>query len=93
MFSLFSLLKRIGSLLMQAFKLADEVGITDELLDLAIKWAKVAEEKFVDNTARREFVVKMLVTKAKVPESVARLAVELAVRLLKKQLDYLDERY
>ena len=93
MFSFLTLFRRIGSLLLLAFKLAHEVGITDELLDLAIKWAKVAEGKFVDNDKRREFVVKMLVSKAKVPESVARLAVELAVRLLKKQLADLEEKY
>jgi hypothetical protein len=86
-------LKPIGALLKKAFKLAVEVGVTDELIDLALKWARVAESKFVDNAEKREFVVKMLVAKTGVPESIARLAVELAMRLLKKELQKLDDKF
>lgn len=91
--NLFSFLKPLGSLLRKAFGLAVDAGLTNDLVDVALKWARVAEGKFVDNDKRRAFVLKMLVTKAKVPESVARLCVELAVRLIKKELAQLDEKY
>ena len=88
-----SFFKPFASLLKKAFNLAVEVGVTDDLIDLALKWARVAETKFVDNEKKRDFVVKMLVTKTGIPESVARLAVELAVRLLKKELKQLEDKY
>lgn len=60
-------------------------GLDDALVDLALKWARVAVHQFADNDQRRAFVIKMLVTKG-VPEAVARLAVELAVAILKREL-------
>lgn len=88
-----TLFSGFGKLVSKAFNLAVEVGVTDDLIDLALKWARVAEGKFVDNDKKRDFVIKMLVTKMGVPESVARLSVELAVRLLKRELNRLDAKY
>lgn len=78
-------LSRFVSLLKRALNAAVESGLTDEVVHTAYQWAKVAANKFVDNAEKREFVVRMLVAKG-VPESLARLATELGVRLLKAEL-------
>lgn len=70
--------KKIGSFL-------TGLGVSDELVKLAYGAVKIAEERFIDNAAKREFAVAFLVGKG-IPESLARLAVELAVRLLKKEI-------
>ena len=88
-----SFFKPFASLLKKAFNLAVEVGVTDDLIDLALKWARVAETKFVDNEKKRAFVLKMLVAKTGLPESICALALELAIRLLKKELKQLDDKY
>jgi len=75
-----------GGLIKKAFNVATSSGLTDELVAKALVWVKAAAVKFVDNAAKREWAVAQLV-KAKIPESIARLAVELAVQLFKKELD------
>jgi hypothetical protein len=44
-----------------------------------------AQKQFNDNATKREWAVAALIA-AKVPESIARLAVELAVQVFKKKL-------
>ena len=78
-------LKKIGTLVWKALDAAGAKGLTDEVLQLAIKWAKVAAGKQLDNAQRREFVVGILTAKG-IPESIARLAVELAVQAIKSGL-------
>lgn len=78
--------KSFGKLFKKAFKYAHEVGVTDDLLEVAKKWIAVANDKFVDNADKREFVVKMLISKG-IKEAVARLAVELAYRVYKKEVE------
>ena len=77
--------KAIGRGFQAGFRFAVERGLTDEVLRLALGWARVAADQFADNAQRREFVVRMLIARG-VPEFVARLAVELAVSTLKKEL-------
>lgn len=77
--------KGLGKLIMKGLRAAHEAGLTDEVVDLALKWVKVAAGKEIDNAAKREFVVAILKARG-LSESVARLAVELAVRLLKAEL-------
>lgn len=77
-------LSAIGGLVQRAFKAAQDNGLTDEILKQALAWARVAATQFVDNDVRRAFVVKMLVSRG-VPESIARIAVEAAVQLLKQE--------
>lgn len=86
-----NILKALFGLLKKAFSLAQEAGLTDELVGIAKDWAKMAEEKFLDNNDKREFVVKMLMAKG-VPQGVARLATELGVRLLKSEEEKLMEK-
>ena len=90
--SFFSFLKPLGALLKKAFNLAVDAGLTNDIVDLALKWVRVAQSKFTEDAKKREFVVKMLVSKG-IPEGIARIAVELAVRLLKRELDKLEEKY
>ena len=75
----------IGTVVFQAFKAAGVRGLTDEVVQLALAWARVAARKGLDNDAARALVLRMLVEKG-IPESVARLALELAVHLLKAEL-------
>ena len=82
--SFFGFFKRIGTLVKRALSVVQEL-IPEETLALAVVWVRVAASKYVDNTARREFVVNILVNKG-IPESIARLAVELAVQLAKREL-------
>lgn len=67
-------------------KLAKANGLTEEVVVLAEQWVKVAATKVISDGAKREFVVGVLISKG-VPESIARLAVELAYQALKDELD------
>ena len=69
----------------KAFSAAQAAGLTDSLVQLALPLIREANLKFVDNTERREWVVTQL-AKGGVPESIARLAVELAFQLYRKEL-------
>ena len=75
--------KALFSLLTKAFNLAKEAGLTDELVQMALKYVRVAADKTIDNPSKREYVVNALVAR-KVSESVARIAVELAYGIWKK---------
>lgn len=78
--------KKTGALVVRAFLAAGGAGLSEEVLKLAVSWVKVAARKELDNTQRREFVVSILVNRG-VPESIARLATELAVQLIKKEVE------
>ena len=78
----------VGKLVMKAFNFAVDAGLKDEVVALALKWVRVAANeanKGLDNNQRREMVVKAL-TDHGISEGIARLATELAVRLLKAEL-------
>ena len=72
----------------KALEVAKSDGFRDELIHMALPYVRKANERFVDNNEKREWVVGALVAK-KVPESFARLAVELAYRLYRKELNKL----
>lgn len=76
--------KALGRLAKKAFTVAQERGLTDDLIQLALQFVTKAAVDLPDNDARREWVIQQLVARG-VPESIARLAVELAVQLFKKQ--------
>lgn len=75
--------KKIGSALKRGLGFVEKY-VTDENIELALGWARVAASKYADNTTRREFVVSILMTRG-VPENIARIAVEIAVGLLKRE--------
>lgn len=60
--------------------------VTHANVKSALYWVEVAAERYVDNDAKREFVVDRLKEKG-FSESKARLAVELAILLIKKGQD------
>ena len=74
----------IGKALVRVFKVAQERGLTDDIVQQAEGLVGEAQRQFNDNTARREWAVAAMIA-AKVPESIARLAVELAVQLFKEE--------
>jgi hypothetical protein len=74
----------LGKALVRVFKAAEERGLTDDIVTLAEGLVGEAQRQFNNNATRREWSVSTLIA-AKVPESIARLAVELAVQLFKKR--------
>lgn len=75
----------LGGLVKKAFGFAKANGLTDDLVQLSYKWVKKAAALSIDKPEKREFVVKALVAKG-VPESVARIATELAYQIWKKEV-------
>ncbi len=60
-------------------------GLTAEVMTLAVGYVRNAAESNVNDAQKREIVVRLLVARG-VPESIARLAVELAYQLVKHEL-------
>lgn len=79
-------LSLVGGLLKRAWKLAEAIGLDDALIATAIPLVRKASDKYVDNTDRREWVVKEL-SSIGVKESIARIATELAYRMYRKELE------
>jgi hypothetical protein len=69
----------------QCLALAQESGLDDQVVSQALYWVRIAAEKYVDNADRREWVVKILAGRG-VPESVARIAVEFAYQIYKREV-------
>lgn len=82
--------KKLGTWIKKGLVAAVGAGLTDEIVKAALGWVKVAADRFVDNGEKREFVVRMLTTRG-IPEGVARLAVELAVQIYKKESAKLNQ--
>lgn len=80
---LWSKLKGLGRAIGRGVSAARDRGLTDEIVTVAERLAGRAEG---DPSERREWVVRtLLATFPRVPESVARLAVELAVQAVKRR--------
>lgn len=75
----------IGGIIQKAFGLAKASGLTDDLVQLALKWVRQVADQTVEKAEKREIVVKVLVARG-VPESIARIATELAYQLWKKEV-------
>ena len=69
----------------RAFGFAKANGLNDDLVKLALKWVRIASEKTVDNAEKREWCVEILKAKG-IPESVARIAIELGFQLYKAEI-------
>ena len=83
--SLTSLCGKIDSITKHSLGYVVEKGLSDEVVKIALVWARVAAKKVLDNKGKRDFVVYTLVNKG-IPESVARIATELAVNIIKREL-------
>lgn len=81
----------VGSKLWSLLKHLDAI-VPDEQIDAAIDLVAKAAVKFVDNAARREWVVARLMERFPIPESLARFLVEIAVQNAKKELDKLADK-
>lgn len=77
--------KVLGKLIGKGFKAAAENGLTDPIVLLALGKVKALANEQLDNSNKREAAVAFLVDR-KVPESIARISVELAVQLFKKEI-------
>ena len=77
--------KPLGVFLAKAFNAARASGLTDELVQIALPFVRQANAKFVDNAKRREWVVAVLIQRG-VPERIARIVVELAYGIYRKEL-------
>jgi hypothetical protein len=75
--------KGLGHLVAKALGIVKD-HVSDEQLAQAITLVKDAENKFLDNALRRGFVVKALMAIG-MSESFARMTVELALTLVKKE--------
>ncbi len=77
--------KKLGTLAVKALGIAGDAGLTNDIIADALYWVKVASTRLADNAQKREFVVQMIMSKG-IPEYIARLAVELAYTLFKKEI-------
>lgn len=78
------ILSWFGGLLARVFLTAQQNGLTDDIQEKAVALVTQAAGLFDDNAKRREWVIVGL-TEFGVPESIARLALELAVQLIKRE--------
>lgn len=75
---------KAGKLAGKGLSIANEHGLTDILIAEALGKARTADVKFGDSDVKRSYVLDHLV-KTGASESVARIALELAVQLLAKE--------
>lgn len=76
--------RALGGFLKRAFGIAQSRGLTDDLVTRALVLVRLAQTKFDTNAERREWVIVALLS-AGASESLARLAIELAVQMFKKE--------
>lgn len=76
---------RFGALLTKALKSAIVRGLTDAVVREALARVRRAADLFVTDAERREWAVRTLMAELHLRESVARLAVELAVQVYKQE--------
>ncbi len=75
----------LGKTVLRALQFAESKGLTEDLLDLAVGYVITAQVRFSDNRDRCAWAVQQLTMRG-IPESVARLTVELAVQEWKRRL-------
>lgn len=76
-----SFFKNLGHFVSRTFGIIRKIVPEDQLVQ-AIALAKEAATKYADNPTRRAWVIAQLISRG-IPESIARLLVELAVQHLK----------
>lgn len=83
--NLLHLFQSFGRWTLVVLRFARANGLDDELLDLALRLVTHAQPNFQTNDERRDYVLGRLKA-AGIPESIARLAIELAVQAYKKKV-------
>jgi len=81
---LLAVFKKLGHLIKAAFGFAQSAGLTDALVEDTVALVAEAQRNLSDNAAKREWVVAALRAMG-IKESIARLAVELAVQIWKRK--------
>ena len=81
--NILELFKRLGALIWRAINAAEASGLTDQIVEMALPLVLRAAVELATNEARREWVVATLIANG-IPESVSRIAVELAVQIVKR---------
>ena len=81
---MFGWLRWFGGFLVRVFRAAEANGLTDDIQIEALKLVRLAASLFDTNEKRREWVLAAL-KEIGVPESIARLALELAVQFVKRE--------
>lgn len=86
--SLKNLLEHIGSAIVSALGYATTRGLSDAVINAAVGFVKeavTAENSVLNNKEKRAYVVDKLIGVFHLPESIANLAVELAVQAVKAE--------
>lgn len=81
--NILDIFKKVGHVLGNILRFANTNGLTDEIIDEALGYVEHAKLAFATPDERRAYVVAVLRSKG-LSESVARLAVELAVQEMKR---------
>jgi len=79
----FGIFKAIGRWAKRAFTIAQENGLSDDVIKTALGLVREAAGQANDNATKREWVVTGLRATG-LPESIARMAVEMAVQIWKR---------
>lgn len=90
-----SFVTHLGSAVLQALGHATARGLSDAVLNSAIGFVKdaaTAEGSVLNNVEKKNYVAKKLVVLFHLPESVANLAVELAVQAVKAEIAAIPTR-
>jgi len=82
----FSFFGKIKSFVERAVGLVKQY-VPEEVLTAAVDYVRRLESSTLDNATRRQQASAFLMAKFHLPESVANLAVELAVNIVKKELN------
>lgn len=83
-----NLFKQLGTTIAEALGQASIKGLTEEVVSVAKEWVKAAANKELDNNQKRDFVIAVLKKRFPLlPESIIRLAIELAVQAMKKEIE------
>ena len=77
----------VGALIVKAMNFAQERGLDDALVAHAMWLVREAAGRYIDNAERNQWAVNELRRNLRaIPESVAKLAIELAVQAVKAEL-------
>ncbi len=82
--NILSIFKKLGRVIASALRAAEDFGLTDAIVRDAQLWVSRVPGNLLTNGDKREWAVTMLVSNG-VKESIARLAVEMAVQLWKRR--------
>ena len=75
-----------GSLTLTGLKAAQSSGLTDALLNSAVTWVQVANNKQMTGPQKQSFVSNVLTSSTGASPSITNLAIELALQIVKAKV-------